>query len=326
MSQRVSWLPPDLPFLDERCPLPLTRPFTRAQAEKLGVSRARLSTLLRRGLVRQVLRGVYVAAQAVDSIELRAEALAAVVPPFAVVTDRTAAWLHMVDVLPASAVHEMPPVEIYSRARSRVRRPSVTSGERRMRDEDVMVIGGVLVTTKLRTALDLGRRLNRYHALAALDALLRAGVRHEELLDGVRRFRGERGVVQLRTLAPLADRRAESPPESVLRLHWLETPGLPPPDPQLPVHDGGIVRCRIDVGNDDLRYGAEYNGRAFHEDVESDEARLGWLDEERGWLIDVFVDADIFPRGDPTPRLMQGASDARRRSGRWVPQGHYLPQ
>jgi len=324
MAYRIPWLPSDLSLLDERCPLPLTGPFTAARAQELGVSRTRLATLSRRGLVRPVLRGVYAAAQVVDTIEFRAAALALVVPPTAIVTDRTAAWLHMVDVLAPSAVHEMPPVEIYSRAGSRLRRPDVASGERRMRDEDVMVANGVLVTTKLRTALDLGRRLNRFHALAALDALLRAGVRHEELLAGVERFRGERGVVQLRALAPLADPRPESPPESVLRLHWLDASGMPPPEPQVWVHDGGYARYRVDVGNDDLRYGAEYDGALFHQDVEVDEGRRDWLDESGGWIIDAFTAEDIYPRGDPTTRLQHGVYRARRRSGLWVPQGGYL--
>ena len=324
MSQRLSWLPRDLPLLDERCPLPLTSPFTATRAVELGVSRARLATLTGRGLVRPVLRGVYAAAQVVDSIEFRAEALSLVVPESAIVTDRTAAWLHLVDILAPSAVHQMPPIEIYSRAASRLRRPDVSSGERRMRDEDVTVVNGVLVTTRLRTALDLGRRLNRFHALAALDGLLRAGVQHEELLAGVERFRGERGVVQLRHLAPLADPRAESPPESVLRLHWLEASGMPRPTPQVWVHDDGYARYRVDVGNPELRYGAEYDGRVFHEDEEADEERREWLDETGGWVIDAFVDADIFPRGDPTTRLQHGAYVARRRSGLWVPQGSFL--
>jgi hypothetical protein len=325
MSHRVSWLPPDLPFLDDRCPLPLTGPFTGAQAVDLGVSRSRLATLTSRGLVRPVLRGVYAAAQVVDSIEFRAEALSLVVPASAIVTDRTAAWLHQVDILARSAVHQMPPIEIYSRAGSRLRRPDVSSGERRLREEDVTVVNGVLVTTKLRTAFDLGRRLNRFHALAALDALLRAGVQRTELLAGVERFRGERGVVQLRHLVPLADPRPESPPESVLRLHWLEASGMPAPEPQVRVHDDdGYARFRVDVGNEDLRYGAEYDGRVFHDDEEADAARREWLHADGGWVIDVFVDADIYPRGDPTTRLQHGAYLARRRSGLWVPQGRYL--
>ena len=193
-----------------------------------------------------------------------------------------------------------------------------------MRDEDVMVVNGVLVTTKLRTALDLGRRLNRFHALAALDALLRSGVQREDLLAGVERFRGDRGVVQLRHLAPLADPHAESPPESVLRLHWLEASGMPPPEPQVWVHDDGYPRYRVDVGNEELRYGAEYDGLAFHEDEPADRERREWLDDTGGWVIDAFVAAEIYPRGDPTTRLQHGVYLARRKSGLWVPQGTYL--
>ena len=71
MSHHVSWLPRDLAFLDDRCPLPLTIPFTAAQALDLGVSRSRLSTLRHRGLVRQVLRGVFAAAQIPDTMRAR---------------------------------------------------------------------------------------------------------------------------------------------------------------------------------------------------------------------------------------------------------------
>ncbi len=259
--RRPAGSPEGLPLLDERCPLPLTEPFTASQAREHGVSRGRLATLICSTTSSGRSCGVCTSrSRSSTRIEFRAAALALVVPPSAIVTDRTAAWLHRVDLLQRSAVHQMPPLEIYSRAGSRVRRPDVASGERHLRDEDVTVIDGVLVTTKLRTALDLGRRLNRFEALAALDGLLRAGVCHEDLLAGVDRFRGERGVVQLRWLAPLADPRAESPPESVLRLHWLDVGGMPPPEPQQWVHDAGYPRYRIDLTVPELRYGAEYNG------------------------------------------------------------------
>ncbi len=288
--------------------------------------RSLLDTLVRRALVRQVVHGVYVAAQVVDSIELRADALSLVVPETAVITDRTAAWLHGVDALPRSAVHEMPPVQMFSRTGSRLRRPGVASGIRELLDSDVTVVNGLLVTTPLRTALDLGRSLRRFDALAALDGLLRAGVDHDELLANVERFRGDRGVVQLRWLAPLADARAESGAESVLRLHWLDA-GLPPPDLQIWVADElGRPTYRIDLGLEELRYGAEYDGIAFHgaDQEPHDDERRGWLSRRR-WLIEVFGQPDVFaPGADPSIRLRRGFEDARRRVGAWVPQGHYL--
>lgn len=327
MHRSPAWLPADLTLLDERCPLPCDRPFTSSQAHAAGVSRWFLKVLIERDLIRPVLRGVYVAAQVVDTIEVRAAALSLVIPESAVVTDRTAAWLHGIDILPRSATHRMPQIQVFGRTGSRLRRPGVASGTRQLRDDDIMVVDGVLVTTKLRTALDLGRGLNRFEALGALDAFLRAGVDHEELLGQVERFRGDRGVVQLRFLAPLADARAESPAESALRLHWYDA-GLPRPELQIWVYDDhGAAVFRIDLGLPELRFGAEYNGRAFHgEDRrQRDEDRLEWLGEQRGWHIEVFVDADLNgPEAHPEARLRDGLKTARTRSGLWVPQGHYL--
>ena len=326
MRPAPGWLPPDLTLLDHRCPLPLDRPFTAAQARSWGVSRWYLQVLVERRLIRPVVHGVYAAVQAVDCIGLRADALALVVSDHAIITDRTAAWLHGVDILPRSAVHQMPPLQVFGRTGSRLRRAGVASGTRQLRESDVMLVGGVLVTTKLRTALDLGRNLNRFDALAALDALLRAGVDREQLLGQIERFKGERGVVQLRALAPLADARAESPAESVLRLHWYEA-GLPEPQLQIWVQVGGRS-YRIDLGLPELRYGAEYNGRAFHgeERQEDDKERQSLLEAEGGWHLEVFVDSDVYgPRADPGCRLKSGFYAARAATGRWVPEGHYLP-
>lgn len=286
-----------------------------------GVSRRQLEGLLVRGLVRPLVRGVYAAAQAPDTIELRADALSLVVPESAVVTDRTAAWLHGVDILPRSAVEQMPPLQVFDRGGSRLRRPGVTSGIRQLADSDVCVVGGVLCTTKLRTALDLGRSLWRYDALAALDALLRAGVEHAELLSQVERFRGDRGVVQLRVLAPLADGRAESPAESALRLHWIEA-GLPRPELQIWVlDDDGHRLFRLDLGIEELLYAAEYDGAQFHgpEREQHDSDRRTWLAEERGWTVDVFKNEDVYaPGADPGARLIAGVAEARKRQSRWT--------
>lgn len=327
MSRSPAWLPSDLILLDDRCPLPRDRPFTSSQAREAGVSRWFLRTMVERELVRPVLHGVYVAAQVIDTIEMRAAALSLVVPESAVVTDRTAAWLHGIDILPRWAMVRIPPIEVFGRTGSRLRRPGVASGTRQLRDDDVMVVDGVLVTTKLRTALDLGRSLNRFAALGALDAFLRAGVDHTELLGEVERYRGDRGVVQLRLLAPLADARAESPAESTLRLHWYDA-GLPKPELQIWVYDDhGVAVFRIDLGLPELRYGAEYNGKAFHDEdrKDHDDERLEWLTEQRDWLIEVFVDADLSgPEANPEGRLRDGLRMARSRSGLWVPQGHYL--
>ena len=57
----------------------------------------------------------------------------------------------------------------------RLRNGLVASGERMLRPEDVVEIGGLRVTTPLRTACDLGRLLHRDQAFAAMDSLAGLG-------------------------------------------------------------------------------------------------------------------------------------------------------
>jgi hypothetical protein len=309
------WLSPHTVLLDERCPLPLDLPFTADHAARLGVSRGQLRRLLAKGLVRRVVQGVYAAAQAPDDPEFRATALSLVVSPSAVITDRTAAWLHGIDLLPRSARTKALPVSVYQRPGTRSRRDGVDSGERMLLPRDIVEINGLAVTSPLRTALDLGRMLWRFDALAALDQFLRRGVTLDQLLLELDRFKGYRGVIQLRALVAIADPRAESVAESALRLHWYDA-GLPRPELQWWVYDDqGVGVFRLDLALPEVWFGAEYDGAEFHseDDREHDEARRTWLAERR-WWIEVFRKVDVYaPRADPGPRLRAGLSSARAR-------------
>lgn len=290
--------------------LPIDRPFTSKQANTLGFSRDVLSRLTRQGLLRRVLKGVYVDATAEDSLLMRARALALVVPGSAVVTDGPAGWLFGADVLRPGDHITLPPIEIFQLpGNTRVRIDGTNGGERALRPEDIEVVHGVRVTTPLRTALDLGRLTPRDHAIGCLDSMLRLGrFTKEELLANVERFAKQRGVVQLRELAPLADARAESPGESVMRLRWHDA-GLPEPTPQLVVLDRGIVRCRLDLGVEEVRFGAEYDGWDWHssdEDRKHDRARRKWLRTNAGWTILVLTKKEVFgPDRTLTGRLIR---------------------
>ena len=102
--------------------------------------------------------------------------------------------------------------------------------------------------------------------------------------------------MQLRTLAPLGDRKAESPPESALRLHWYDA-DIGIPVTQIWVcDDAGRPTYRIDVGDPEVRYGGEYFGEEFHdEDVaEHDQARISWLENKRDWTIEVFTKEHVY--------------------------------
>ena len=257
--------------------LPLDRPFTPGTARAAGLERPALDRLHRAGLVRRVLRGVYAATGAPDTVVFRAAAVSLVVRRDTIVVDRTAAWIHGVDVRGSSPADALVPLDRVSRSRRD------SAGTRQLTGRDVVLVEGVHVTTPLRTALDLGRLLPAGRALGAMDALLGIGsFTHTQLLAELPRMAGCPGVGQLRLLAPQVDARAAGLAESVLRLHWNEA-RLPTPVPGMPVAAGGRL-VRLALGVDRRQFGAVLLGRVSADDLVALEG-AGWrvvvLPEER---------------------------------------------
>jgi hypothetical protein len=216
--------------------------------------------------------------------------------PFMVVCGRTAAWVHGVDVFAFWELELLPPIELVARrGNTRPRRRGCTGGTRDLVEEDICRVDDVLITSTVRTAMDLGSTLKRRDALATLDAFMRiCGVTHEALYEMLPRFAGRRGVIQLRELIPLATPKAESPGESWTRLAIIDA-GLPTPTPQLWVYDGGRRKFRVDLGYEKCKVAVEYDGEQFHESEEQrahDEARREWL-RKRGWTV-IVVKRDSF--------------------------------
>ncbi len=312
-------------LLDEQFPLPLDRPFSRRTAHACGLTRWQLERLVRDGYLRRVLRGVFVAGQCPDDLVTRARALALVVPDAGVIVDWTACWLYT-GVLDFGSHLEVPPVSVFlPSGHGRLRNGLSVSGERRFGGDDVHDVAGLRVTTPVRTAWDLGRLSRRDQALAGLDCLLRTGeFERAELLDGIERFRRQRGVVQLRALAPLADGRAESPGESVLRLRWLDLPSLPRPEPQVRVYDErGVEIYRVDLGVRELLFGMEYDGAEHHTapiDRAHDVRRREELGRRWGWDVHGVNRANVFgARRDIEVQLHRRVAQARRTLGRRRP-------
>lgn len=309
-------------LLDERFPLPLDAPFTATMARQQGINANQLTRLVQEGFLRRVLKGVYVATQVSDSLTLRTDALRLVVPEGGVVTDRTAGWLHGARMILAPNDHlVVPPVAVFMTAPGlRLRNDVCASGERTLEARDITTVRGIRVTTPLRTACDLGRLLHKDQAFAALDSLLGLGAfTRTDLVREVRRFRGYRGVIQLRALAPLADPRAESPGESILRLRWLEVPGLPRPEPQLAVDGPNGASYYLDLGVEALRFAAEYDGEAFHGEAheEHDRRRRDWVERAHGYRFVVVRRHHLFgPQRQAQEMLIDGITRARAALGR----------
>lgn len=153
--------------------------------------------------------------------------------------------------------------------------------------------GGVpVVTTPLRTAWDLTRRLDLVESVVAVDALARRHNRYRPGFDPAELIRlrserpGARGCRSLDRVVALADPRAESPMETRLRL-LLVLAGLPGPHVQYRLDD---VRVRFDLAYPEVKLAIEYDGED-HDDA-LDRAR-DVVTSARGWHTIRLVRRDV---------------------------------
>jgi|SRR5215207_2504265 len=261
-------------------------PFSRERAPELGLTTVPLRNALANGVLRREFRGVYVDARVPDSRQSRLRAIALVKPDGAIACNETAAWLYGLTVFAPGERHVFEPSLVVEHSRTRVERPGVRCRQAIIDRQDVHFVEGVHLTTPLRTASDLLRRMYRPYALAAADAFAHAGLIHaEELVDYVARLKGYRGIVQARSLAGIVEPRTQSPGESWQRLR-IHDAGFPPPEPQLEVVDDFGRTYYLDLGYSELLIGSEFDGREFHTDPEHrkhDVDRRTYLSQLYGW-------------------------------------------
>lgn len=203
----------------------------------------------------------------------------------------SAAFLWSVDLLPRNApvsVSVPPSVRVWPHPRRKVARAVLSPN-------DISEFAGLPLTTPLRTAFDLGRRLPRVEAIIALDALChRRLVTPRELAAYAGRREGFRGVARLRKHLLELEPLSESPMETRLRL-LLRDGGCPPPRAQVEVRTKqGHLIARVDLAYPQWRIALEYDGdhhraRAqFRRDVE----RLNAL-RAAGWIVLRFTADDV---------------------------------
>ena len=311
------WL--EQPFLSTDFPLSTEAPFTTRAAVEAGLRRPEVAALVRAGLLRNPIKGVYLAAHVPDDTTSRLACLRLVTPSDAVVVDRHAGWAQGANMLlmPNEHLNALPVAMYLPAGRGRLRNKLAESGERSFREEDLTVVNGVRMTTPLRTALDLGRQRWPEPALTALDALHRLGdFTLAELLNEVERFAAMRWVTTLRLVAPHTDGRSESGGETVVRWRWTNMP-VPPPQPQVVVRSGTNL-ARIDVGNEELKFGVEFQGREWHigeENEERDEERFEWL-RDAGWILEPVWTPDVYGSERLEEVIFDGVRRARSRDRR----------
>lgn len=150
--------------------------------------------------------------------------------------------------------------------------------------DQIVVLDGVRLTTPERTAADLARWApSLREAVVAVDALSFA-CRFAPAMIAEHVEPGARGAARVARVLELADRRAESPMETRIRLA-LVCAGLPAPVPQHSVVLGGRTFA-LDLAYPQVRLAIEYNGA---EHLRADRA-LRDLEREQllvaaGWRI-----------------------------------------
>ena len=234
------------------------RPFTTAQARERGLTPYQLQSRK----WRQILRGVWVAADVPDTRELRLLALGLVLPPRAVVWRRTAAWLWGASVLADDDLD----VDVICPNGSRVRsRAGLRVAQGTLAPRDVVTWGPVRVTSATRTAYDCLQRLSRVDALVTVDALthLRRPT-IDELTAHVAGCDGLRGVRTGRRRLQEVEPLTESVMETRTRLVLVDG-GLPRPVAQFVVYDAdGCFVARLDLAYPEVRVAIEYDREPEH--------------------------------------------------------------
>lgn len=196
-----------------------------------------------------------------------------------IIAGRSAAALHGAKWVDPRAPAEL----IYD---NRHRPSGIRTYADRVADDELMLVGGMTVTTPARTALDLACRNPIDRAIAAIDALANAtDVKMTDVDILAERYAGRRGLKRARATLEFVDAGSESPRETWLRL-LLVRAGLPRPTTQIPVLDEfGQVIARLDMGWEDVKIAAEYDGDhhrtdrwQFNRDIARTEAltAMGW--------------------------------------------------
>ena len=294
------------------------RPIARRELLEMGVPSRRIESMRRSGELRQVFRGVYVGRATEDSLAMRVQAAALVLGPDQIVCDRAAAYLHGVDTYGVRELHARPLETCVLRGGVPTRRQGIDGRQRDLIPEEIDTHGEVRITTPLRTALDLGCALPRHRALGAIDELARFHrIERGQLELASSRFRGRRGVLQLRALLPLVDSRAESQRESWIRLDIADA-GLPRPEVQWSVVEDDIEIWRLDLAYPEHLVAVEYDGEEFHRlteaQIEHDRRRRRWL-RDHGWNV-IVVTKDDLRDGHWLTRLREALQPQTRRF-RW---------
>jgi hypothetical protein len=196
----------------------------------------------------------------------------------------------------------------------------------RLRDDEVVLVDDMAVTSPARTALDLARALPLEASVVLLDAALGLRlVRQPELQEQLAEATGMRGSRRAARAVDLADGRSESVGESRSRVR-LHRAGLAPSTLQLPLHDaGGAFLGRADFGWEEERVVGEFDGRVKYGrllragqdpgDAVFQEKRREDAFRDAGWGVVRWTWGDLHPGLVVVERVGRALARGRRHLG-----------
>ncbi len=248
-----------------------------------GRSAAQLRAMIRRGVVRRIGRGIYVSSAVAEQVAglpdgdhlLRALAALALNRPSAVLSHRSAALAHRIDLIGSTDT-----VTITAQpGHSRRSRPGIHVYTTPLPPAQVTLRHGLPVTTPARTVIDLARTLPLAEGVAAADSAIRKGLTSKNQLRSVLSAgRRRRGNAQAALVIDLANGLAESALESIARVAFREA-GLPPPELQVWLPPNGQPIGRVDFYWEKYKTIAEVDGAMKYDDPSRARKQL-WRDKK----------------------------------------------
>ena len=259
-------------------------PFTIEDAAQYGVTPDQLASSAWRHLG----PGLYMsAASASDPLSLL-RTISHRLPAGAAFSGRTAAWLDGLDLPPCEPIEiTIPDYTASSGWRG------ITIRRRQLSSTELGEAKGLTVTARVRTVADIGRDLEEFDAVAAVDMALHAElIKPPDLIEYLRQNQRGYRSGRLRRVVDLSDGKAESPMESRLRVHLVKH-RLPRPELQVPLFDKrGRLLGRADLYYRSHRLVIEYDGGGHRDRLAEDDRRQNAL-LSAGYGLLRFTAADL---------------------------------
>lgn len=234
---------------------------------------------------RAVMPGIYARKNAVLTQAQRLQAVGLWMPAGSALAGMAAAHLHGERWVSEEAATAH--VDLYAsrsmRARAGIRIRRIITP---LHPDRLTVVGSAAITSVARTAVDIARwEGDDEAAIVAVDSLCNStGMPVVDVLDEAETLGGLHGLARARRLLLKCDDRADSPPETRMRLIICASP-LPDPVPQLPIRDEfGTLVTTADLGYAGAKVAIFYDGDVHLDRAQRDRdywinielTRLGW--------------------------------------------------